>query len=123
LGVNKKTINPLFNHYLFLKSSIWESHSKIVVHATKEIGATNQTKRLTRSGNLQTESLLVTTQNMKTKTTQTVINNLKEKIAERKLQLTDLYTQYYYKAAIKQTVDEKIGVEPNRDLLRYVEGK
>ena len=60
---------------------------------------------------------------MKTKTTQTVINNLKEKIAERKLQLTDLYTQYYYKAAIKQTVDEKIGVEPNRDLLRYVEGK
>jgi len=32
------------------KSSIWESHSKIVVHATKEIGATNQIKRLTRSG-------------------------------------------------------------------------
>jgi hypothetical protein len=59
---------------------------------------------------------------MKTKTTQTVINNLKDKIAERKLQLTDLYAQYYYKAAIKQAVDEKIGVEPNRDLLRYVEG-
>ena len=59
---------------------------------------------------------------MKTKTTQTVINNLKSKIAERKLQLTDLYAQYYYKSAIKQTVDEKIGVEPNRDLLNYVEG-
>lgn len=60
---------------------------------------------------------------MKTKTTQTVINNLKEKITERKLQLTDLYAEYYYKAAIKQTVDEKIGVEPHRNLLRYVEGK
>lgn len=59
---------------------------------------------------------------MKTKTAQTLINNLKSKIAERKLHLTDLYSEYYYKAAIKQTVDEKIGVEPNRDLLRYVEG-
>jgi len=59
---------------------------------------------------------------MKKKTTQTVINNLKDKIAERKLQLTDLYAQYYYKAAIKQAVDEKIGVEPDRSLLRYVEG-
>jgi hypothetical protein len=41
---------------------------------------------------------------------------------EGNLQLTDLYAEYYYKAAIKQTVDEKIGTEPNRDLLRYVEG-
>ena len=38
--------------------------------------------------------------------------------ASKNLQLTDLYAEYYYKAAIKQTVDEKIGVEPNRDLLR-----
>jgi transcriptional accessory protein Tex/SPT6 len=60
---------------------------------------------------------------MKTKTTQTLINNLKSKIAERKSHLTDLYAEYYYKAAINQTVDEKIGTEPNRDLLRYVEGK
>ena len=59
---------------------------------------------------------------MKTKTTQTLINNLKSKIAERKSHLTDLYVEYYYKAAIKQTVDEKIGTEPNRDLLPYVEG-
>ena len=65
----------------------------------------------------------VTIQNMKTKTAQTLINNLKSKIAERKSHLTDLYAEYYYKAAIKQTVDEKIGTEPNRDLLRYVEGK
>lgn len=57
-----------------------------------------------------------------TKTTHRVINNLKEKIVDRKLQLTDLYTQMFYKNAIKHTVDEKIGVEPNRDLLRYVEG-
>ena len=60
---------------------------------------------------------------MKTKTTQTVINNLKTKIADRQLQLTDLYAEYYYKAAIKQTVDEKFGTEPTRDLLRYVEKK
>ncbi len=59
---------------------------------------------------------------MKTKTTQTVINNLKGKIAHRKSQLNDLYAQYAYKTAIKQVVDEKIGVEPNRDLLRYVDG-
>jgi len=57
-----------------------------------------------------------------TKTTHKVINNLKEKIVDRKLQLTDLYTQMLYKNAIKHTVDAKIGVEPNRDLLRYVEG-
>jgi hypothetical protein len=59
---------------------------------------------------------------MKTKTTQTVINNLKSKIAERKERLVDYYANYIYKAVIKQTVDEKIGVEPNRDLLNYVEG-
>jgi transcriptional accessory protein Tex/SPT6 len=57
-----------------------------------------------------------------TKTTHKVINNLKEKIVDRKLQLTDLYTQMLYKNTIKHTVDAKIGVEPNRDLLRYVEG-
>ena len=60
---------------------------------------------------------------MKTKTTQTVINNLKAKIASKNLQLTDLYAEYYYKAAIKQAVDEKFGTEPNRDLLRSVEKK
>ena len=60
---------------------------------------------------------------MKTKTTQTVINNLKAKIASKNLQLTDLDAEYYYKAAIKQAVDEKFGTEPNRDLLRYVEKK
>jgi transcriptional accessory protein Tex/SPT6 len=89
----------------------------------KEIGATNQPKRLTKSGKTLRLNHHGSIQNMKTKTTQTVINNLKSKIASKNLQLTDLYAEYYYKAAIKQTVDEKIGIEPNRDLLRYVEKK
>jgi len=45
----KPSIVYTYDIFIF-KSSIWESHSKIVVHATKEIGATNQIKRLTRSG-------------------------------------------------------------------------
>ena len=46
------------------------------------------------------------------KSTETVINNLKQKIAEKKLQYSDLYTQYTYKMAIKQTIDELYGKEP-----------
>lgn len=49
---------------------------------------------------------------MKTKTTQTVIENLKQKITERKLQVSNLYADYAYKTTIKQIVDEKLGKEP-----------
>lgn len=45
---------------------------------------------------------------MKTTTTKTVIENLKEKIAERKSQVVDLYAEYAYKNAIQQVVDEKL---------------
>lgn len=46
------------------------------------------------------------------KTTQKVIDNLKSKIADRKLQMNDLYSEYIYKSAIKSTVNEMIGPEP-----------
>lgn len=48
---------------------------------------------------------------MKTTTTKKVIENLKEKIAERKSHVTDLYAEYAYKNAIQQVVDEKL---PNK---------
>ena len=54
------------------------------------------------------------------KSTETVINNLKQKIAEKKLQYSDLYTQYTYKMAIKQTVDEIYGKEPEYLYLRGI---
>jgi len=54
------------------------------------------------------------------KSTETVINNLKQKIAEKKLQYSDLYTQYTYKMAIKQTVDEIYGKEPEYLDLRGI---
>lgn len=46
------------------------------------------------------------------KTTQKVIDNLKSKIADRKLQMNDLYSEYIYKSAINSTVNEMIGPEP-----------
>lgn len=46
------------------------------------------------------------------KTTKTVIENLKRKIDERKSQIGNMYNEYHYRYAIKQTVDEKVGVEP-----------
>ncbi len=54
------------------------------------------------------------------KSTETVINNLKQKIAEKKLQYSDLYTQYTYKMAIKQTIDELYGKEPEYLDLRGI---
>lgn len=45
------------------------------------------------------------------KTTQKVIDNLKSKIATRKTQVNDLYSEYIYKMAIKQTVVEMLGEE------------
>lgn len=45
------------------------------------------------------------------KTTQKVIDNLKNKIAQRKTQVSDLYSEYYYKFAIKKTVEEILGPE------------
>lgn len=54
---------------------------------------------------------------MKTKTTHTVIENLKEKIAERKVQINNLYSEYGYKLAIKQTLDEKLGEEPKYQVV------
>lgn len=49
------------------------------------------------------------------KTTQKVIDNLKNKIAERKTQVSDLYSEYYYKIAINKTVDEIVG--PKQEYL------
>jgi hypothetical protein len=46
------------------------------------------------------------------KTTQKVIDNLKSKIVDRKLQMNDSYSEYIYKSAIKSTVNEMIGLEP-----------
>jgi len=54
------------------------------------------------------------------KSTETVINNLKQKIAEKKLQYSDLYTQYIYKMVIKQTIDELYGKEPEYLDLRGI---
>ena len=54
------------------------------------------------------------------KSTETVINNLKQKISEKKLQYSDLYTQYTYKMAIKRTVDEIYGKEPEYLDLRGI---
>jgi len=45
------------------------------------------------------------------KTTEKVIDNLKSKIAEKKMQYSDLYSQYTYNMAIKQTIDEVYGKE------------
>lgn len=45
------------------------------------------------------------------KTTQKVIDNLKSKIANRKTQMNDSYSEYIYKMTIKQTVAEILGEE------------
>jgi hypothetical protein len=45
------------------------------------------------------------------KTTRRVIDNLKSKIEDRKLQVNSLYASYIYKSAIEITVSERIGDE------------
>jgi transcriptional accessory protein Tex/SPT6 len=54
------------------------------------------------------------------KTTEKVIDNLKKQIAEKKMQYSDLYTQYAYKKAIKQTIDEVYGKEPEYLDVRHI---
>lgn len=54
------------------------------------------------------------------KTTEKVIENLKTKIAEKKMQYSDLYSQYTYKMAIKQTIDEVYGKEPEYLDVRHI---
>jgi len=46
------------------------------------------------------------------KTTQKVIDNLKNKIADGKAQVNDMYNQYVYKSAISESVDTLLGKEP-----------
>jgi hypothetical protein len=47
------------------------------------------------------------------KTTQKVIDNLKNKIADGKLEVNTLYNKYIYKSAISETVDMMVGPKPN----------
>jgi hypothetical protein len=47
------------------------------------------------------------------KTTRKIIDNLKNKIEERKTHVRDLYTEYNYKYAIMTAINEKYGEEPN----------
>lgn len=46
------------------------------------------------------------------KTTQKVINNLKNRIADNKTQINVMYNKYAYKSVISETVDLILGKEP-----------
>lgn len=56
------------------------------------------------------------------KTTQKVINNLKEKIIEKRTLLNNARTIYGYRNAIKTVIDEKLGeTSEDEELLFEIE--
>jgi hypothetical protein len=86
------------------------------------IDLTVATKSPRKIGNHTTKNQIVGS-GTSMKTTQKIIKNLKNKVAEKKAQVMNQYTMYIYTLAITQVLEDKLGDEPRYidiDNLPYV---